>query len=84
MKIKKIKNKINYIVNAPHHPKMLTQCATSSCLYSQMASGSKMKESSNYSVYFERISKLQGWNLNFFFLQGVNRNSPKLQRVKTY
>ena len=50
MKIKKIKNKINYTVSAPHHPKMLTQRATSSCLHSQMASGSKTKESSNYRV----------------------------------
>jgi len=59
MKIKN-KNKINYIVSAPHHPKMLTQRATSSGLHSQMTSGSKAKESSNYRVYFERIFKLQG------------------------
>jgi hypothetical protein len=44
----------------PHHPKMLTKRATSSCLNSQMASGSKTKESSNYRVYFERIFKLKG------------------------
>ena len=56
----KIKNKINYTVNAPHHPKMLTQRATSSGLHSQMTLGSKTKESSNYRVYFERIFKLQG------------------------
>jgi len=60
MKIKKIKNKINYTVSAPHHPKMLTQRATSSCLHSQMASGSKTKESSNFKVYLEGIFKLQG------------------------
>jgi len=28
--------------------------------------------------------KLKGSNLNFFFLHGVNRNSPKLHEVKTY
>jgi len=66
----KIKNKINYTDSAPHHPKMLTQRATSSCLHSQMTSWSKTKESSNYSVYFERIFKLQGWNLNFFLQRG--------------
>jgi len=38
-----MKNKINYTVNATHHPKMLTQCATSSGLHSQMTSGSKTK-----------------------------------------
>ena len=80
----KILNKINYTVSAPHHPKMLTQRVTSSGLHSQMASGSKTKESSNYKVYFERIFKLQGWNLNFFFYREVNRNSPKLQGIKTY
>jgi len=26
--------------------------------------------------------KLQGWNLNFFFYKGENRNSPKLQGSK--
>ena len=56
----KIKNKINYTVSAPRHPKMLTQRVTSSCLHRQMASGSKTKESLNYRVYFERIFKLQG------------------------
>jgi len=56
----KIKNKINYTVSTPHHPKMLTQRVTSSCLHNQMASESKTKESSNYKVYFERIFKLQG------------------------
>jgi len=82
MKIKN-KNKINYTVSAPYHPKRLTQRATSSGLHSQMALGSKTKESSNYRVYFERIFKLQGWNLNFFY-RGLNRNSPKLQGVNTY
>ena len=48
-----MKNKINYTVSAPHHPTMLTQCATSSRLHSQIASGSKTKESSNERVYFE-------------------------------
>jgi len=67
----KIENKINYTISAPHHPKV----------HSQMASGSKTKESLNYRVYFERIFKLQGWNLNFFN-KGVNRNSPKLQGGK--
>ena len=56
----KIKNKINYTVSTPHHPKMLTQRVTSSCLHNQMTSESKTKESSNYKVYFERIFKLQG------------------------
>jgi len=46
----KIKNKINYTVKAPHHPKIQTQRSTSSCLHSQMTSGSKTKESSNYRV----------------------------------
>jgi len=54
----KIKNKINYTVSVPYHPKMMTQRATSSGLLSQMASGTKTKESSNYRVYFERIFKL--------------------------
>ena len=70
MKIKQIKNKINYTVSAPHHPMMLTKCATSSCLLSHMASESKRKESSNYRVYFKGIFKLQGWNLNIFFSSG--------------
>jgi len=59
----KIKKKINYTVTTPHHPKMLTQRATSSGLHNQMASGSKMKESLNYKVYFERIFKVYDWNL---------------------
>jgi len=60
MKIKKLKNKINYTVSVPHHPKMLTQLTTLSCLHNQIASRSKTKESSIYRVYFERIFKLQG------------------------
>jgi len=35
-----------------------------------MASWSKTIEYSNYRVYFERIFKLQGWNLNFVFTRG--------------
>ena len=67
MKIKKSKTKL--IIQSARHiiQKLLTHHTTSSCLHGQMASGSKTKEFSNYWVYFERIFKLQGWNLNFFF-----------------
>jgi len=66
----------------PHHPKTLTQRATSSGLYSQMASGSKTKESSNYRSILKESLNYRVGILTFFFLQGENRNSPKLQGGK--
>jgi len=64
-----IKNNNNYTVSVPRQPENVTQRATSAKMHSQLTRGG-----------FWRIFIFQGWNL--FFLQGVNRNSPKLQGCK--
>jgi len=38
-----VKNKINYTVSAPRHPKMLTRRATSAFLHSQIGEGLFLK-----------------------------------------
>jgi len=70
-----MKNKISYTISTPHNL-IFTVSVSFSSPRQQFAeshgSGAKIKES-----YFT-------WLKAKFFFTGVNRNSPKLQGVKTY
>ena len=66
-----IKNKNNYTVSVPRHLEKLTQRATSAKMHSQLGQGWFLEN-----LHFSWLESKQ------IFLQGVNRNSPKLQGCK--
>ena len=73
MSFKKVKNKINYTISVPHmHNQRATQHAMSAFCSVRWPQGLKLK------------NLIIGLESKLFFLQGVNRDSPKLQGVKTY
>ena len=65
-----IKNN-NYTVSVPHHPKKVTERATSAKMHNQLSQGWFLEN-----LHFSRLES------EHFFLQGVNHNSSKLQGCK--